>query len=101
MNKEIKALVDKLPLLIMKVNKGEKHRIIHGDITIGSLWVEPYKTKYRVLITGGVDSLLSQYLHQQFGDHKSESRGYKYWFVSDIEDVQKVIRYFGQTSGCE
>ena len=99
MNPTIKATVTACPSLSLKVNVGDRHRIMNSNIRRGSLWVRPQKKHYRVHITGEVDSLLYHFLKGRFGTNVGEDQGRKYWHVDNIEDVQIVIRYFGGRIG--
>ena len=53
MNTEVKSIVGKCPMLRLQLNKGERHRIMRGDIRRGSLWVIPRSNWYSVFVTGG------------------------------------------------
>lgn len=97
MNSDIKAIVDQLPLLSLQVNIGEKHRIMHSGIKLGSLWIEPRVRGYNVLSTGDAETLLLQFLYSHFGVEKGEnSKGRKYWEIQDIDGVAKIIQRFAE-----
>jgi hypothetical protein len=98
MNREIEAIVKQYPMLTLQVNKGKKYRIMRSDIRRGSLWVEPRIKAYSINPTGEVASLLDHFLRSKFGpetreDHKGR---WKYWKISDVADVSRIIRHFGE-----
>ena len=95
MNPTIKAIVASCPALDLKVNVGERHRIMNSNCRLGSLWIRPRRNSYSVLLTGEVDSLLYHYLKSRNGPHVGEDQGRKYWLVENVEDVGEIIRYFG------
>jgi len=98
MNPTIKAIVATCPTLSLKVNVGERHRIMNSNIRRGSLWIRPQQHNYSVLITGEVDSLLYHYLKSQYGVQVGEDQGRKYWLVDNVEDTGEIIRYFGEST---
>lgn len=93
-NLNIKSSVAVCPNLSLKLNIGDRHRIMHSRIRKGSLWIRPQTERYRVSITGEVDGLLYHYLKGRFGINVGEDQGRKYWHIEKIEDVQQVIRHF-------
>jgi hypothetical protein len=99
MNRDIKAIVEPCPMLRFQVNKGERHRIMHKNISSSSLWVTPkINGCYCVAPTGEVGALMYDFLHGHFGDGTDEKpKGrWKYWNIRGIEDVSKIIRHFGE-----
>ncbi|MCF7989005.1 MAG: hypothetical protein K9M02_01035 [Thiohalocapsa sp.] len=95
MNINIKQAVSTCPLLTVKENVGERHRIMHSGIRRGSLWIQPRRDDFRVLLSGEVDSVLGGYMRSRFGPHKGEDQGKKYWYLDSIADIESVIEYFG------
>jgi len=95
MNPNIKAVVDICPRLSIKINVGNRHRIMNYDIRRGSLWIRPRRNDYFLLVTGDVEGFLYNFLKQNFGPHIGEDQGRKYWSIQNIGDVEKIIRFFG------
>lgn len=95
MNPTVKATVAASPTLSLKVNVGDRHRIMSSSVKRGSLWVRPRKSDYSVLVTGEVERLLYQFIKSRHGLHYGEDQGRKYWLVQNVEDVVEIIRYFG------
>ena len=63
-----------------------------SGIKQGSLWIEPRSSNYfRVLISGGVDELLSRFMEDNFGEVAGMDQGKKYWKVEGIESVLRII----------
>ena len=96
MNADIESLVGKYPILTVRLNKGERHRIMRSDIRRGSLWVTPRSNWYSVCVTGEVEGLMYNFLCSTFRSEDGEDQGRKYWNIGDIGDVSKIIRRFGQ-----
>jgi len=94
MNTEVKSIVGKCPMLRLQLNKGERHRIMRGDIRRGSLWVIPRSNWYSVFVTGEVEGLMYNFLCSTFGHEAGEDQGRKYWNIGDIEDVSKIVHRF-------
>lgn len=96
MNMDIKSTVEQYSLLTLQVNKGERHRIMRRGIRQGSLWVTPRANCYCVAVTGEVEALLYNFLWSHVGSETGIDQNRKYWNISDIADVAKAIRRFGQ-----
>jgi hypothetical protein len=98
MNKDIKAIVEQYSALHLKVNKGERHRIMRSGIGRGSLWITPRTNWYSVTLGGKeVEALMYNFLHTHFGAEDGEDyKGrWKWWNITDLGDVAKIIRHFG------
>jgi hypothetical protein len=97
MNRDIKSIVEQCPLLHIKLNKGERHRIMRNGIGRGSLWVTPKSYYNSVTTTGEVATLINDLLCRHFGAETGEDHhNYKYWNNLKIGDVSEIIRYFGK-----
>lgn len=99
MNADIKAIVDQCKLLDCNVNKGERHKIMHKAIKPrhGCLWITPKPTYgYSVCPTGKVKALMYKFLHTHFRAEKSVYHYGKWWKITDLNDVAKIIRHFGR-----
>lgn len=100
MIKDVERIVEEYPQLSLKVNVGERHRIMHSAITHGSLWVRP-KTHCLVVTPSGqkVEALLRDFLLENFGQPKREYlEKWKEWDVDGIDEVASVIRFFASIS---
>ena len=97
MDEHINSEVKQCLLLTLQVNKGERHRIMHSGVRRGSLWVTPRVNYYCVALSGKeIEALLYNFLRRNFGDENGVDQDRKYWNISDIGNVTKVIRRFGE-----
>jgi hypothetical protein len=98
MSSDIKAIVDQFPSLSLKVNIGERHRIMRSGIKRGSLWIAPRVRGYNVIPTGEVETLILHFLHSHFGvESGGDSKGrWKYWDIPDLDGVAKIIQRFAE-----
>lgn len=68
----------------------------------GSLWIGTYEGKKykgtRVQTTGEVASILNDHIEQlQSSNYIGEHHEYKYWYIEDSRDVEKIIDIFGRS----
>ena len=99
MNPNIKAAVNDCPNLSFKVNVGDRHRIMNSEIRKGSLWILPRRNDFRILVTGEVEGYLYHFLKIHFGTNIGEDQGRKYWYVPDLADLERIIRFFDSQKG--
>ncbi len=95
---DIDKYVTEFSSLRLKVNKGERHRIMHKDIKNlqGSLWFQPYSGKYRLYPTGVVISYLSPLLHEKLGPPDGQDMERDYWYVNQLNHVKEIVRAFSE-----
>ena len=96
MNNDVKATVEQCPKLQLRLNKGERHRIMHSGIRSGSLWITPRLNCYCVCPTGEAEPPLYDFLCSHFGTETGTDQNRKYWNIENYGDVAKVIRRFGE-----
>ena len=98
MHPNIKNAVAKYPLLSLKVNEGDRHRIAHSGIknNKGSLWVRPLSTQYRVAPSGEVVGYLCDYIKNNYGTPVGQDMGRDYWHLDNIQDIEDIIREYGE-----
>ena len=96
MNADVESTVKRCPMLNLKLNKGERHRIMRNGSGRGSLWVTPRLNCYCVCPTGDVETLMYNFLCGHFGPETGIDQSRKYWDIKDYGDVAKVIRHFGE-----
>ncbi len=97
-NIQIKDVVERFPLFLSyQLNKGNRNRISSGKINRGSLWIQPQKNKYYVVVTGAMESYLYHFLQNKFGVHHGEDQDRKYWHLLKFEDVESIIQHLGST----
>jgi hypothetical protein len=97
-NIHIKDVVAQFPLFLSyQLNKGNRNKISSGKINRGSLWIQPQKHKYYVVVTGAMESYLYHFLQNKFGVHHGEDQGKKYWHIIKLQDVESIIQYLGST----
>ncbi len=96
MNSDVKSTVEQCSHLALKVNKGERHRIIRGGMGRDSLWITPRTKCYCVCPTGEVEMLLYNFLCSHFGTETGIDQSRKYWNIENYGDVAKVIRHFDE-----
>ncbi|MDN5753666.1 MAG: hypothetical protein L0H15_10375 [Nitrosospira sp.] len=96
MNNQVNAAVEESPELKMRVNVGERHRVMRSDVTRGSLWVTPRVSCYCVSPTGEVETLLYSFLYSNFGTETGLDQNRKYWNIAKFQDVKSIIRRFGE-----
>ena len=95
MQAEIQSAVGDCSTLTLQVNKGERHRIMRGDIGRGSLWITPQSNSYSVAVTGNADPLICEFICEHFGPETRIDQGNKHWNIKNIGDVARIIRKFG------
>ena len=98
MNAKIREIVEQFRMLHFQVNKGKRHRIMRSGIRRGSLWVTPRTKGYCIAPTGEVEEKMESFLRTNFGAEsgRDTQNRWKYWNISDIADVSKIIRRFGE-----
>lgn len=96
MDKKIEKIIEGKSNLKLKLNKGERHRIIHNNVKRGSLWFTPRVNGYSVCPTGEVESLLYHFLTQRFGKETGIDQTRKYWNIGSIQDVASIVEEFSK-----
>ena len=95
----IEKAVSHHPKLSLKVNKGEHHRIMKTG-WLGSVWIVESKRSYRVETTGDVGKYLNGEIIKLHGQNAGENtKGYKYWYIDSVDDVEKIIEIYGRLHG--
>ena len=95
MTPSIESVVAELPVLRPKVNKGDRHRITHDKVKRGSLWIAAQTDVFRVLVSGEVDGLMTDFLRSGYGPEAGEDQGKKYWKVAGEHNIVASLRKFG------
>ena len=68
----------------------------------GSLWVGKWKGKKyngtRVQTTGEIASILNEKIESlPTSNYIDDPKGYKYWYIENPQDIEKLINFFGQS----
>lgn len=99
-DKKIESIVSKNKSLSLNAHNPREYGINKTSLK-GSLWISTYEGKKykgtRVQTTGEVASILNDHIEQlQSSRYVGEHHGYKYWFVENSSDVEKLIDIFGR-----
>lgn len=99
MSHDIERIVEAYPLLTLQVNVGERHRIMHGEIARGSLWITPKASCFNVAPSGHeVEALMYDFLRNHFGPAaRVYAEKWKEWDIDDIGAVASIIRRFASS----
>jgi hypothetical protein len=100
MIEHIKSSVLRHSKLSLKVNKNE-YRVMKSDCK-GSLWIGNWKGKKyngtRVQTTGEIASILDKEIELlKSSNYIGNPKGYKYWYVENAQDIEKLIDILGQS----
>ena len=97
MNPNIKSVLNSCNNLSIKVNSGEKYRIMKSGIKSGSLWLEVQHEAYRLKLTGEVKSLLQNFVNKHTRIKPSDDQGSPVWhlpFNGYMESIVKKLNEF-------
>ena len=96
MDNNINSAVGQCSLLTLDpIHQDGAHRISRRDMGKGSLYIRPQTSGYTVCITGETKELMCNFMRSHFGV-ENETQGRMYWRISNIGDVSKIIRRFGE-----
>ena len=95
---DIDKFLTEFSTLRLKINKGERHRIMHENLKSkdGSLWFQPYSDKFRLYPTGLVVSYLGPVLREKFGSAHGQDMGRDYWYVNQLNEVKEIVKAFAE-----
>ena len=87
----IKNLVSHYPNLKYKRNQGEDR--VRKIGVKGSLWIKRRYEGFCLKTTSEIASILDREIERLHGDPIGEHLGYKYWYIDDLQTVEKIFEF--------